>query len=1222
MAEVVEPLITRADVDALLSKLVGVINNDLIEKIVVPVNIDKRIDNFNERLNLISVVPDNNIRILADLTHDIGGRVGYDINVTPPTYGKNNIIKYLIDNSNAYKNNSKKASVYEKIDSFLRRQNPDKPDEPRTANEINILAWFDRDSNIDDYEYIPDSEGEYMEKFRAYLERQGCNTIILDSFNSNPIEYHFKNSQAGEEVKWIYLNSSVCNTDAGSKIGQAKIEQYNMSFINELSPFNVLKFFNSRKHTFSYDDRTGFGTIQCLSKEATILLETSIKGGFSVDGLCKKIGFGVPRNGANPNQPIIKGVPFDEKKKAELLLIKTITDYSQVYYAAFLYHILNIKTLFITNDRFCLRIAKLFELPYVLRSISREKNKGYIFAPDARLVNDTQIANIINKFKYYITNDENIKLITNTKYNEIETYLINKYDSTVLVEDIIAIDIKLQAIESIKIKYIHIFEEFNEIIVDLNKKGVFSDGFNVSTLTPAEKIKIQTYVNLLKLNNDNDSFSTYFINKDREIELINAEIDTISSRIKLRSQAVIDTDTLKNFMTIFDELLSSTKKLQFTPTIKPFLLALIFFGRPYLYQFFFELYFTEPVGMPAGNYELQINEFRILARYMYVLYIMLASNEGILKVLFSKITNISAITNKLKSILPDILPISYFINMNVNIDVPTVPVGEVPKIIAKKVMSSLYNVSRENFMNARPKVEENKKAIEMYADFYNASILTEGPYIPYFFIPNLLINDKISRILEKDVNSILVGTDLNKLKGLRKELFDKILKNEPVANSKPPYRDYYLVAYIDNKIASLEPIPPHTDYLVRSIHLLNIYIITKTIKRFDAPFHRSVNYLVGLINMIKPGGISLKSNFIVQAPVAAVAVGPEAPVAVAPVAPVAVAPVAVASGKKRGRQPNATGETENNEAVEPAAKRPAKGGGNNNSNNKQIIIDKITKEEEEKMMKIINYYITKYTTDAKKYFYKPSISSDYLDTYLQNLITQSNSIFSSSMTQNVLKATLESWYDDVYNILNILLDDAKESNEGEDFQDILNKLIIFKQQYINQINNITTNDLILYIINTVVNNTIVEKYFFNLFDLQKQILPLLMVFNSIYTKVLPYSQQIPIPSSYPIPIAKPTQYTANQQKLAQLYAYHQQQILEQQIREHPELAAYYQQQQHSSYMQPFSTHTQTVPAYGGRRLLKTTRKKHKKTKVTRRNYKNQKTKKRGKKNLKRKTRKA
>jgi hypothetical protein len=285
-------------------------------------------------------------------------------------------------------------------------------------------------------------------------------------------------------------------------------------------------------------------------------------------------------------------------------------------------------------------------------------------------------------------------------------------------------------------------------------------------------------------------------------------------------------------------------------------------------------------------------------------------------------------------------------------------------------------------------------------------------------------------------------------------------------------------------------------------------------------------------------------------------------------------------------------------------------------------------------MKIINYYITKYTTDAKKYFYKPSISSDYLDTYLQNLITQSNSIFSSSMTQNVLKATLESWYDAVYNILNTLLDDAKESNEGEDFQDILNKLIIFKQQYINQINNVTTNDLILYIINTVVNNTIVEKYFFNLFDLQKQILPLLTVFNSIYTKVLPYSQQIHIPSPDPIPIAKPstrritrvrarpTQYTANQQKLAQLYAYHQQQILEQQIREHPELAAYYQQQQHSSYMQPFSTHTQTVPAHGGRRLLKTTRKKHKKTKITRRNYKNQKTKKRGKKNLKRKTRKA
>jgi hypothetical protein len=90
--------------------------------------------------------------------------------------------------------------------------------------------------------------------------------------------------------------------------------------------------------------------------------------GFSINGLCNAVGAPFPRKGKSPKTITVTTGPGigDLIKKPETLTIKPFTDLAQVYFAAVLYHVYGIKTVFVTMDSYCLYVAALFCLPVVM----------------------------------------------------------------------------------------------------------------------------------------------------------------------------------------------------------------------------------------------------------------------------------------------------------------------------------------------------------------------------------------------------------------------------------------------------------------------------------------------------------------------------------------------------------------------------------------------------------------------------------------------------------------------------------------------------------------------------------------------------------------------------------------------------------------------------------------------------------------------------------------
>jgi hypothetical protein len=88
------------------------------------------------------------------------------------------------------------------------------------------------------------------------------------------------------------------------------------------------------------------------------------------------------------------------------------------------------------------------------------------------------------------------------------------------------------------------------------------------------------------------------------------------------------------------------------------------------------------------------------------------------------------------------------------------------------------------------------------------------------------------------------------------------------------------------------------------------------------------------------------------------------------------------------------------------------------------------------------------------------------------------------------------FYNDMLNILKILKSDAYESNEAIEFQYKLDELTLFFIQY-DYDESLTPFDLIIFMIHNLLNNDTLEKYFKNLLQPAKELIPLLEIFDKI-----------------------------------------------------------------------------------------------------------------------------
>jgi hypothetical protein len=294
---------------------------------------------------------------------------------------------------------------------------------------------------MDSYPTIARSEGQ---TFAEALRRNGFFStdeplcLMYDAASGPQIQVEFPGC--------IYLDTAATRADGGSKIGPKKLREASITYQDlSITPCVVRYFIPGYKYVISVEGNlskvqifhssdtwpstTVAGgssptssssaaagrsppTSSSSAAEELLLTVTVMGGGFSINSITKKL-LGYNARGDESREPVdiqilgIDGLPrissLSPVEKSLVLLIKPLTDYAQIYVARQLYE-KDIKTVFITNDRFALIIAAMMKLPFV-----------YYAGPDDE--------------KMYICNEKVITL-TPAEYNNIARNICDKLPTT------------------------------------------------------------------------------------------------------------------------------------------------------------------------------------------------------------------------------------------------------------------------------------------------------------------------------------------------------------------------------------------------------------------------------------------------------------------------------------------------------------------------------------------------------------------------------------------------------------------------------------------------------------------------------------------------------------------------------------------------------------------------------------------------------------------------
>ena len=1214
---------------------------------------NEKVAKFYKMIDGLSTPPTNTIRIMCDLIHDIGGLVNENAG------NGQNVINYLKGQNKNNKNNNNSSSSETISDTFLTKAKDDSP--IRNARSEAILSWLSTlvdGGDIQSYQYIPTSdENNVVKDFKKAIEGD-CQTIILDAMFGNPIKNYFTfdiANTANTPTKWNFLYPTVGWTDAASKLTQKTVENVcKMSFIKDSTKFNLYKFFDSREHTFEVD---GKGNAIVTSKvfDGNEILKAQNSGGFSVNGICKAIGFKLPRGKGNKDKvtaPKIITTPITSTTKLELLLIKTITDYSQVYYAALLYHILDYKTLFITNDRFCLYLTYLLKLPYVLFSVmptKTDKRTEYCYIFDKAALNLSEEAKIgiktkINEYRG-LPEVNPIKEKVDSNINQIEIEYDSIFKNTINISNLLATDIILNDIDQFK-KTIKVKEENlknddltnDEILIKysiLRQKGISEYLFDDKYIKQSLKLK---YDNLVKI---------------------------IDDRIKVVVVSANNGSTIPEYIEFLLEKLSSTLYLYQKDNIIPFLLAFTFNKNQFNIQNLVKYYFQE-------NNDIKIEQFRLIARYIFIYNIMNIVFKKLFTARFGKkyapfIPLITLINNEYSDNIEGI-NIDGFIDLFKNVydsSILEYKFSEGQSYKGLEFYCYKYYPDRFNFTSdyitqqINALIEKTNKAAITTAAAVRTAVPKERDVITKtaavaaeaVAIANSIIVD--GKVPELDTYSV------NNLKELREKIFKIQFMNEgqrfgSTRKTVIYEKDYYLLMLLDYFITRKEVDTIIVKDYFNDSKILTIYKYAR-FKEGDAPIDDIKHYIAlyekknkldrEIVGLIEPVDVMEQENE-------------------------AVIPLA---GQKRRREEREEGEEEEGEEAQPAIKRSRP-------------IESVDTQFEQEggsiepkrfdVFNLINYVdidtaisidVPEFDLKSKITEYqeiysvgedvsKPSISYKYLNEQLTLFISKYNKIENS---QKMLE-----FYNDMLAILKTLLGDAEESNEGDIYQNKLDILYLYFIQY-DYDERITPIDLIKFMLNMIFNDDVVEKYFFNLIGVT-HLSSLLTIFSNLVTIGQTAAIPTAIPTAIPIPMQLENENNGirtpdparvyknlNYQKLSKRLS-----ELDKKFNPHIERInkiikrklgtvlkkgvsdkkkrdllnkykgitklnnmtnsnAKYKMNTMKKFLNNLEIAQKPRWRFGGG--FKTTRKNHKKIKITRRNYKNAKTKKMVRKNLKRKT---
>jgi hypothetical protein len=625
---------------------------------------------------------DTIIRILGDAVHDIG----------PHAYNTN-IAGYLGNQIGANIN----------IDNFFTKpgMNPMETNIKKFLNEY--LIKYDNANTTSNYIDTFEYNGTTLE-FKNIVQNAGCDYIILDAQFGNPIMKYFSKLSATDNP-FTYIDSTVGFADGASKLSYDTIVENNgMNYMPDYNPFIVHNFFKNRNHSFNTStEEKGKKTI--VKSDITVydintkLFNLSVNGGFSVNSICKLTDNVICR-GDSDAKNIITPTPktFDRAMKNETLLIKTITDYSQVYYAAFLWHILGIKSLFVTNDSYCLPLTRLFKLPFVLFT-KKHDQVGYIFDEDAVTLSDVDKSVIIQKAESFTdVIKEDIYKKFNTLVDIIKRYTLDASKVSKFLSSLMTLT-KLKSIKST------IDERINDILKI--KSGSYDENDIKRIITLKNSSSINEYIFDFTLQN---TYITGFL------ELTTKSIE---HKYAINSTTFNSTEFYNNIYKIFIDgsidisYVSQEIGIPINPVVlTEIIISKIFsiqYNTYYLLDTFISIEGDNPFTINYPTTEDKMRFSNNIAKYSSVLFML---NGIISRLIRGFITDKKPQLNTVLTLVTNCIPILSILNNTYTFKYDI-------KNILNNSLHEYYNESMESFVNMRGQSKDSvDKVAQIFQEYF------------------------------------------------------------------------------------------------------------------------------------------------------------------------------------------------------------------------------------------------------------------------------------------------------------------------------------------------------------------------------------------------------------------------------------------------------------------------------------------------------------------------
>jgi hypothetical protein len=258
----------------------------------------------------------------------------------------------------------------------------------------------------------------------TFLQSKGCNFRMIDAITKNPYE---------KGLRGVNILSTAGEADGGSKMLPATALKWEVESRQMYVPLVVRNFFEGFCFVITHTDEINTIMVQQLDKEqvpkmtddaiirSPTLFEVNCSSGMSVNSLSQAVGRITnnndlrtgPRNGGEAGTPVSVTLPTPIDPAllfiiaCVIFLIKTLTDWMQAYFAAYMWHVHGIKILLITNDGFLKNIAARLHIPFLL-FMTRKEHELICYDKNALALSEDEKAKIRSEIAklFMVENDD------------------------------------------------------------------------------------------------------------------------------------------------------------------------------------------------------------------------------------------------------------------------------------------------------------------------------------------------------------------------------------------------------------------------------------------------------------------------------------------------------------------------------------------------------------------------------------------------------------------------------------------------------------------------------------------------------------------------------------------------------------------------------------------------------------------------------------------------